>query len=60
MECNICHKKIKNVKLVIDKTTYDVNVCATCLKPFTVNPEVNEETRPIIKKIYNRIKPKKK
>jgi ribosomal protein L28 len=54
--CNLCGKRIKDVKLLINGTLYDVNVCATCLRPYTAEGEHRE----IVKVIYKKITAKKK
>jgi len=32
--CNICGKRIKDVKVVVHGLVFDVDVCADCLKPY--------------------------
>ena len=58
-QCHICAKRIRDVKVVVKGIVYDVNVCASCLKPYMVT-HPDEATRKIVKIIYQRITRKKK
>ena len=57
--CNICGKRIKDVKLVIEGIAYDANVSAKCLQPYT--HELPEgENRRIVQIVYKKMTAKKK
>lgn len=49
MNCSICGRPIKDVRVTIGKVVYEMNVCAICIKPYI-------DRAALVKKIYDKSK----